>query len=137
MEKQYSMTQIFGILNVTPESCYDGGRYVTEEAAIARAMQIEAEGADWLDIGGESTQPDIPPVSEEEEIKRVIPIIKILKNIIKIPISIDTCKPKVAELALQAGASMINDVSGLREPVMIAIAKEYGTPVCVMHMQGN
>lgn len=133
--KQY--TQIFGILNVTPDSCYDGGRYLTIDAAIERAREIEQEGADFIDIGGESTRPGAAVVSEEEEIRRVIPIIKELKRQIKIPISIDTYKPKVAELALEAGASLINDISGCSSLEMIAIAHHYAVPISVMHMQGT
>lgn len=129
--------QIFGILNVTPDSCYDGGQYLKEQAAIARACEMEAEGADWIDIGGESSRPGALPVPEDEEIHRVIPVIKALKKNIKIPISIDTYKPKVAKLALEAGASFINDITGLENREMIAVAKEFRVPVCVMHMQGT
>lgn len=130
-------TQLFGILNTTPDSCFDGGKYFTLESAVKRGIQIEQEGGDWIDIGGESTRPNASYVSIEEEKNRVIPVILELKRQIKIPISIDTYKPEVAEAALKAGASFINDITGLSSPEMRAVAKHYQCPVCVMHMQGT
>lgn len=130
-------TQIFGILNITPDSCYDGGLYRETEKALVRARQMQNEGADWIDVGGESTRPGASFVSEEEELKRVIPIIRALKKTLKIPISIDTYKPKVAALAIDAGASMINDISGLSDPEMVEVAINSNVKTCVMHMQGN
>lgn len=130
-------TQLFGILNTTPDSFFDGGKYFNFKNAIQRGIQIEQEGADWIDIGGESTRPNASYVSAEEEMVRVLPVIRELKNLVKIPISIDTYKPEVAKAALEAGASLINDISGLSSPEMVAIAKDYQCPVCVMHMQGT
>lgn len=130
-------TQLFGILNVTPDSCYDGGRYLELEAACKHGMEMEKEGADWIDIGGESTRPGAKYVSETEEIERVLPVIKALKNSINIPMSIDTYKPHVAEKALLAGARAINDITGLQDPEMVALAKDFDVPVCLMHMQGT
>lgn len=127
-------TQLMGILNMTPDSCYDQGRWFDLEVAIQRGIQIYQEGADLIDIGGESTRPDATPVSEEEELRRVIPLIKALRNEVPIPLSIDTMKPKVAEEALLAGASFINDVSGFRHPDMRKLAANSGVSICVMHM---
>lgn len=130
-------TQLMGILNVTPDSCVDQGRYFKPELAIQRGIQISQEGADWLDIGGESTRPDASPVTEEEELKRVIPVIKALKKAISIPISIDTMKARVAAQALEVGASLINDVAGFSDPEMCQVAADSQLPICVMHMQGT
>lgn len=132
-----AQTQLMGILNVTPDSCFDQGRWFEHSIAIQRGIEICREGADWLDIGGESTRPGATPVSESEELGRVIPVIKALKREIPIPISIDTMKAKVAEAAIEAGASLINDVSGLRDPVMRQVAAQAQLPVCVMHMHEN
>lgn len=129
--------KIMGILNVTPDSAYDGGEYQTLEAAVKRAIQIEQEGGSWIDIGGESTRPGAHPVDIQEELRRVIPVIKKILEVTKLPISIDTKKAEVARKAIEAGATMINDVSGLSDPKMIEIAKETKVPVCVMHMQGT
>lgn len=129
-----SKTQLMGILNVTPDSCYDQGRWFEQDIAIKRGIQIAQEGADWIDIGGESTRPGAIPVPEEEELKRVIPVIKALKKEVSIPLSIDTIKPNVAEAALEAGASLINDVSGFRDPAMRSLAAASDVPICVMHM---
>lgn len=128
-------TKIMGILNITPDSCYDGGKYEHFEAAVSRGIEIEKEGADLLDIGGESTRPGASEISEEEELRRVLPALKALSNKINIPISIDTMKPKVAEKAIAAGASIINDVSGFKDRDMILLAKETCVQICVMHMQ--
>lgn len=130
-------TQLMGILNVTPDSFYDGGRYVDREAALKRAFQMIQEGADLLDIGGESTRPGAGAVSDEEEIRRIIPVIREIRSTSPIPISIDTCKVRVAEAALDAGATLINDISGFRDPAMRRLAAEAGTDICVMHMQGS
>src|SRR5215207_9295154 len=117
-----AQTQLMGILNVTPDSCFDEGRWFDPMIAVQRGIQIEKEGANWLDIGGESTRPGASPVSETEELRRVIPVIKSLKQEISIPISIDTMKAKVAEAAIEAGASLINDVSGFRDLEMRRVA---------------
>lgn len=127
-------TQLMGILNVTPDSFYDRGRWFDPAIAIKRGIQIFQEGADILDIGGESTRPGAVAVSEEEEIRRVIPVIEALKKEVQIPISIDTMKPKVAEAALLAGASFINDISGFSHPQMRQLAAATSVPICVMHM---
>lgn len=129
-------TQIMGVLNVTPDSFYDQSRHFTTEQAIARGKKLFKDGADLLDIGGESTRPDANSVSVDEELNRVIPVIKALKQEISIPISIDTMKAKVARAAIDAGAEWINDVSGFRDPDMIQTAVDTGVKLCVMHMQG-
>lgn len=123
-----------GILNTTPDSCFDQGRWFEHSAAIARGIEIWKEGADWIDIGGESTRPGAPPVSEEEERRRILPVIKALKEEVPIPLSIDTMKAKVAEAAIEAGASLINDVSGFRDEAMRRVAAASRLPICVMHM---
>ncbi len=127
-------TQLMGILNITPDSCFDQDRWFDPATAIQRGIQIYQEGADWLDIGGESTRPQAAPVSEEEELQRVIPVIRALKQEIGIPISIDTMKAKVAKAAIEAGASLINDVSGFRNAEMRQVAADSQLPLCVMHM---
>lgn len=127
-------TLLMGILNVTPDSCVDIGRWFDQKVAIQRGIQIFCEGANWIDIGGESTRPGAQPVSEKEELRRVIPVLKALKKEIPIPISIDTMKASVATAAIEGGASMINDVSGFRDPAMQQVAVESGLPICVMHM---
>jgi dihydropteroate synthase len=131
-------TYIMGILNVTPDSFFDGGKYINFKKAVERGLQIAEEGADLIDIGGESTRPGAEPVSVDEELKRVIPVIESLSKKINIPISIDTYKAKVAEEAINAGATIINDISGLRfDPQMPYIAAKYDTPVVIMHIKGT
>jgi len=131
-------TCIMGVLNVTPDSFSDGGKFFTFDDAVAQGYKLFEDGADILDIGGESTRPFSDPVSEAEEIHRVVPIIERLSKRISIPISIDTTKAGVAEKAIKAGASMINDVSSLRfDPKMADVAVHYGVPVVLMHMLGN
>ena len=138
--RQLSLEQsplVMGILNVTPDSFSDGGKYETVQAAIATALQMQHDGADIIDIGGESTRPYSNPVGVNEEIDRVIPVIEGLSEL-TIPISIDTSKARVAELALNAGAEILNDVTGLEgDPDMIRIAMNSDAGLCVMHMQGN
>ncbi|MEW6003183.1 MAG: dihydropteroate synthase [Nitrospirota bacterium] len=131
-------TYIMGVLNVTPDSFSDGGLYFDKSAAIERAIQIVEEGADIIDIGGESTRPGSEPVSIEEEMNRVIPVIEALSKEIKISLSIDTYKSEVAKKALDAGASIVNDISGLRfDPKMPEIVSEYGVPLVIMHIKGK
>ena len=131
-------TYIMGILNVTPDSFSDGGRFNDIEAAIKQAKRMVADGVDIIDIGGESTRPGHNSVSEEEEIKRVVPIIEALKREIEVPISVDTYKGKVAELAIKAGAAMINDVWGFKKDIYIAkVAAKYNVPCCLMHNRDN
>lgn len=127
-----------GIINVTPDSFSDGGLFVDPDRAIEYGIRLEADGADIIDLGGESTRPGALPVTAEDEIKRTIPVIKGLSGHVNIPISIDTYKSHVAELAIKAGASIINDVSALRfDPEMVNVAREYDTPVVLMHMLGK
>ncbi len=129
---------LMGILNVTPDSFSDGGKWIDKNAAVDRALQMEAEGASILDIGGESTRPYSDPVSEEEEIRRVAPVIQAVSESLQIPISIDTTKAAVAKEAIAAGAEIINDVSGLEfDPAMVPLAVDTGVGVCAMHMQGT
>ena len=131
-------TCIMGIVNITPDSFSDGGKFFTRDGAIAQGQKLFEEGADILDIGGESTRPFSDAVSAEEEIRRVIPVIENLAARISIPISIDTTKADVARRAIQAGASIINDVSALRLDHRIAdVAAEYDVPVILMHMLGT
>lgn len=127
-----------GIINVTPDSFSDGGLFVDPDRAVEYGIRLEADGADIIDLGGESTRPGALPVTAEDEIKRTIPVIKGLSGHVNIPISIDTYKSEVAELAIKAGASIINDVSALRfDPEMVNVAREYDTPVVLMHMLGT
>lgn len=131
-------THIMGILNVTPDSFYDGKRHNTLKNAIDHALKMVEEGADIIDIGGESTRPGAYPVSETEEIKRVIPLIKTLSKQIRKPISIDTYKAKVAEKAIDAGASIINDIGGLlMDKKMAQVAAKTNAPVIIMHKKGT
>lgn len=131
-------THIMGILNVTPDSFSDGASYNTLEAAVKQAVKMEAEGADIIDIGGESTRPGHEPVSLEEELQRVIPVIEAVKKEINVPISIDTYKAEVAEKAIEAGASMINDIWGSKkEPEIASVAATYNVPIILMHNRTN
>jgi dihydropteroate synthase len=129
---------LMGIVNVTPDSFSDGGKFLDVDAAVEHASRLAADGADILDIGGESTRPYAEPVSEQEEIERVMPVIRRLVESIDLPISIDTRKASIARAAIEAGAEIINDVSGLEgDPVMVSVAIASGAGVCVMHMQGT
>lgn len=128
---------VMGILNVTPDSFSDGGRFDAPERAVAHALEMIDAGAAIIDIGGESTRPGAADVSEEEEIRRVVPIIAALAKSTNVPISIDTSKPAVMRAALDAGASLINDVRALREPGALAIAAASDAAICLMHMQGE
>ncbi len=125
---------IMGILNVTPDSFSDGGLYDSPDAALARAGAMIEEGADVIDIGGESTRPGYEPVSEEEEIARVVPVIRAVKAHFDVPVSVDTYKSAVAEAALDAGADLVNDIWGFRrDPAMAAVTARYGAACCLMH----
>lgn len=129
--------QVMGILNVTPDSFSDGGRFFSIEAAVERAQEMEREGADIIDIGGESTRPNAPAVTLDEELARVIPVIEALKGRISVPISIDTYKAQVARAACAAGAEIVNDVTGLMfDPDMAAAVAEADAGVVVMHTRG-
>ena len=131
-------TRIMGVLNVTPDSFSDGGKFFSFEVAVAHGEKLIEDGADILDVGGESTRPFAESISTDEEIRRVVPVIKTLAKQISIPISIDTAKAAVARAALDAGASIINDISALRfDPDMVNLAAEYRVPVILMHMKGN
>jgi len=127
-----------GVLNATPDSFSDGGRFAVLEAALAQARRMIEAGADLIDIGGESTRPGAAPVAEAVELDRVLPVIAAIREISDIPLSIDTLKPAVARAAVQAGAWMWNDVSGLTaSPDSLATAAELRCPVVIMHMQGK
>ena len=126
-----------GILNVTPDSFSDGGRFQDSRDAVIRALEMEKEGADLIDVGGESTRPGATPVTAEEELGRILPVLKQLIGQLKIPVSVDTQKAVVAREALWAGASLINDVSGLRDPQMGEVVAQAGVPVILMHMRGT
>ena len=131
-------TAVMGILNVTPDSFSDGGKYFDPEQAIARGREIEQEGADILDIGGESTRPGSDPIPDDEELRRVLPVIEALARVLKIPISIDTYRAKVAEKALEAGAQAVNDISGLRfDDNMAATVRKAGAGLILMHSRGS
>ncbi len=131
-------TYIMGILNVTPDSFSDGGLYLDRNAAVDRALQMVEEGADIIDVGGESTRPGAEPVSLDEELKRTIPIIEAIADKVDVPISIDTYKSEVAKRAIEAGASIVNDISGLRfDPQMAPLVAEYDVGVIVMHIKGT
>jgi len=127
-----------GILNVTPDSFSDGGRYFDKASAIRRAYEMVEEGADIIDVGGESTRPGSEPVPLQEEIDRTIPVIEEISKKIKVPVSIDTYKAEVARRALDAGASIVNDISGLRfDPEMPKVVSQYKVPVVIMHIKGT
>lgn len=129
---------IMGIVNVTPDSFYDGGRYAETDAAVTHALELVDQGADMLDIGAESTRPGAAPVPEEDEIRRLLPVVEQLARRVTVPLSVDTTKSGVARLALDAGASIINDVSALRfDPEMAQVVARSGAGVVLMHMQGT
>ncbi len=129
---------LMGVLNVTPDSFSDGGRFVAASAAVAHAQRLAAEGADLIDIGGESTRPGAPVVPEDEEIARVVPVIERLRAMrFPVPISIDTRKPAVAREAIAAGAAMVNDVQALADPDLAQVVARAGVPIVLMHMRGT
>jgi dihydropteroate synthase len=129
---------LMGIVNVTPDSFSDGGRFVDAEAAVAHARRLIADGADWLDIGGESTRPGAPAVAADEELARVLPVIRALHDTDPdVPISIDTSKASVAAAALAAGASIVNDVTAHGDPAMAGVVAAAGASTVLMHMRGN
>lgn len=132
-----SVPRVMGILNVTPDSFSDGGRYSAHEAALAQARAMVEAGADIIDVGGESTRPGAEAVSLEQELARTIPIIEAIAATLPVAISIDTSKPEVMRQAVAAGASMINDVMALRQPGALTTVAALGVPVCLMHMQGQ
>ncbi len=129
-------TLLMGVVNVTPDSFSDGGNFFSPKRAVDRALELAREGADLIDIGGESSRPGAEPVFIEEELRRVIPVIEALKDILPVPISIDTYKAEVARQALDAGAQMVNDISGLRlDSEMASVVASYRVPVILMHMR--
>jgi len=131
-------TRVMGVVNVTPDSFSDGGRYLAPEAAIAHGVRLEAEGADILDIGGESTRPGSDPIDMEEECRRVLPVIEGLAKQVRVPLSIDTRNAEVMRRAAQAGARIINDVSALtHDPRSLEVVAATGLPVVLMHAQGD
>ena len=131
------MPRVMGIVNVTPDSFSDGGVHFDAQAAIAHGLQLAEEGADLLDVGGESTRPGAEEVSVEEELQRVVPVIRGLAGRVSLPISVDTSKPEVMRAAVEAGAGMINDVCGLRREGALETAAALGVPVVMMHMLGE
>jgi dihydropteroate synthase len=128
---------VMGILNITPDSFSDGGQYLDFDQALKRAETMIEEGADIIDIGGESTRPGSDPVSADEELKRIMPIIKALKKYSNIVISVDTYKPRVMEQVIDMGVAMINDVFALQQPGAIEVIKKSNVGICLMHMQGT
>lgn len=129
---------IMGIVNVTPDSFSDGGRFLDPEEALAQSLALVRDGAGIVDIGGESTRPGSDAVTADEELRRVVPVVEALVERVGVPISVDTMKAAVAERALAAGAAIINDVSALRaDPAMVEVIAGAGCPVCLMHMQGE
>ena len=131
-------TLVMGVLNVTPDSFSDGGKFLSLERAVERALAIERAGADIVDIGGESTRPGSGGTSAAEEVSRVLPVLESLRGRLKIPISIDTRKASVAEIALGAGAEIVNDISGLKnDPELATVAARHGAPIILMHMRGT
>ncbi|MBA3815360.1 MAG: dihydropteroate synthase [Parachlamydiaceae bacterium] len=132
-----SKTKIMGIINVTPDSFYNKSRYITLNEAVDIALKMKEDGADILDIGGESSRPGAAIVSEDEELKRVIPVIEAISQVVDLPISIDTTKPNVARAAIKAGATLLNDITGFDNQEMIDLAREFNLDICVMHMQGK
>jgi dihydropteroate synthase len=126
-----------GILNVTPDSFSDGGEFLDPERAVEHGRRMVADGADIVDIGGESTRPGSEPVSASEEVDRVLPVIERLSSALDVPVSIDTMKPDVASAAVEAGASIVNDISGGRDPKMFDVVRESGAGLVLMHMRGD
>jgi len=128
--------RIMGIINVTPDSFSDGGQFFAVEQAVAHGLRLAAEGADILDVGGESTRPGATPIATSTELARIIPVIEALARVCPLPISVDTSKPEVMIAAVAAGAVLINDVRALREPGALAAAADTDAAICLMHMQG-
>jgi dihydropteroate synthase len=133
-----SKTFVMGILNITPDSFFDGGAHFRENDAVKQGLKMVAEGADIIDVGGESTRPFSDPLPLDEELRRVIPVIKTLSQETDIPISIDTYKSEVASQAIEAGATMVNDISALKfDPLMGQLVADAGVPIVLMHMKGK
>ena len=131
-------TLVMGVLNVTPDSFSDGGKFLDVKRAVVRALAIEHDGADIVDIGAESTRPGSAGISAAQELRRLLPVLEALRGKLKIPISVDTQKSAVAELALRAGAEIVNDISSLRsDPQLARVAAKHGAPLILMHMRGT
>ncbi len=131
-------TYIMGVLNVTPDSFYDKGRFFDQKKAVKHALDMERDGADIIDVGGESTRPGAPEVNVDEELRRVVPVIRAISKKVKTAVSIDTRKAKVADAALKAGASIVNDVSALRgDPGMAGVVAKHRAEIILMHMKGR
>ena len=127
-----------GILNITPDSFSDGGKYYNLDNAVEYALELVKQGADIIDVGGESTRPGAKAISLDDEINRVVPVIKSIRSVSSIPISIDTYKSEVAQIALDSGANIINDISGLKfDSKMIDVVKEHNVPIVIMHIKGT
>jgi dihydropteroate synthase len=129
--------RVMGILNVTPDSFSDGGLFVEPEKALDQARMMVDDGAAVIDVGGESTRPGASPVSDQEELARVLPVVRLISRELSVPVSIDTSKPNVMREAVVAGAGMINDVNALRHPGAMEVVRDTGVPVCLMHMRGE
>ena len=136
-ERPLDRSLVMGILNVTPDSFSDGGRYGSVDRALARARELVLEGADLIDIGGESTRPGAAPISVQEELDRVLPVLEAVGRELEVAVSVDTSKPEVMREAIRLGADMINDVNALRAPGAIVAVADSKAAVCVMHMQGE
>jgi dihydropteroate synthase len=138
LRERFPAPAVMGVVNVTPDSFSDGGAYLDPAAAIAHGLELAAEGADVLDVGGESTRPGSDPVPLEVELERVLPVIEGLVRETDVPVSIDTVKAEVAARAIRAGAALVNDVTALRhDPSMAEVVAGAGVPVCLMHMLGE
>lgn len=137
MNLQENKTYIMGVLNVTPDSFSDGGQFIDPDLAVQRAKEMISEGADIIDVGGESSRPGSVAISVKEELQRVLPVVTQLAKEISVPISIDTKKPEVAKACLEVGATIVNDISGLSDNAMAHIAAEHNASVVIMHMQGS
>jgi dihydropteroate synthase len=134
---QFDVPAVMGVLNVTPDSFSDGGRFVGRDAALRQAEAMARDGAAIIDVGGESTRPGAADVPEQAELDRVLPVIEAVVSAVGVPVSIDTSKPAVMRAAVAAGAAMINDIRALREDGALQAAVELQCPVCLMHMQGE
>jgi dihydropteroate synthase len=131
-------TLVMGVLNVTPDSFSDGGKFFNAKRAVRQALAMQRDGADIIDIGAESTRPGSAGISAAEELRRLLPVLEALRGKLKIPISVDTQKSAVAEVALGAGAEIVNDISGLRsDPRLAEVAAKHGAPIILMHMRGT
>lgn len=136
-ELDLTQPRVMGIVNVTPDSFSDGGKFAAAETAVQRGMELVGQGADILDIGGESTRPGATPVPLEEELRRVVPVIEALAEKARVPISVDTYKPEVMKAAIAAGASIVNDVFALTQPGALEVVAASNVGVCLMHSQGT